>query len=170
MSVARSTGRGRINDSRTLYGWLKDGTLIYGASANTAALDLWRASSGTNATATPVVATPFVEGFGAVSQMAAGWLTRRTKRVDSRSTRRPTHSLSQVADFSGWRSTARVARGRQRAVLSGAPRAIDGGPHQEAVPHWSGAPQRLFQTALSRSGIQTILATITRSHRTAGVF
>ena len=58
----------RINYSRTLYGWLEDGTLLYGATTNTTTLDLWRTSTGTNASASPVVATPFVEGFGALSR------------------------------------------------------------------------------------------------------
>ena len=57
---------GRMHD-RTLYAWLNDGTLIYGASGRTAGRHLWRASSGMNGTVTPVGQTPFAEAFCVVS-------------------------------------------------------------------------------------------------------
>ena len=59
--------------ARTLYAWLNDDTLLYGTYDRGTRQDLWRASSRSSDPASPVVATPSAEAYGAVTR-DRGWL------------------------------------------------------------------------------------------------
>ena len=139
----------RINYSRTLYGWLEDGTLLYGATTNTTTLDLWRTSTGTNASASPVVATPFVEGFGALSRDSR-WLayaSNESGRFEVYATPYPSAQTKWPISVSGGVQPAWRGDGKElfylepQGQLMAVP--IRNGPSLEVDE-----PQRLFETGV----------------------
>ena len=143
-----------ISYSRTLYGWLEDGTLLYGAATNTTALDLWRTSTGTNGSASPVVATPFIEGFGALSRDSR-WLayaSNESGRFEVYATPYPSAQTKWPISVGGGLQPAWRGDGKELFYL--APKGqlmavpvVRAGSSLEVDE-----PQRLFETGVSAVG------------------
>ena len=146
-------GRTGLGSSRTLYGWLNDGTLLYGASTDTTILDMWRTTVGTNDSATPVVATPFIEGFGALSRDNR-WLayaSNESGRFEVYATPYPSAQAKWLISAGGglqpaWRGDGKelfylAPKGQLMAV------SVKTGPSLEVEE-----PQRLFETGVSTFG------------------
>ena len=140
---------GRRHD-RTLYAWLNDGALIFGASGRTAGRHLWRASFGMNGTVTPVGQTPFAEAFCAVSPDSR-WLayaSNEAGRFEVYAAPYPSAHVKWPVSVGG--GTEPAWRGDGEELFYLAPKGqLMAVPIKAGTSLEFGAPQPLFQTALS---------------------